>query len=225
MTSNRKSVLAISSSPRRNGNSLRLLESTAEGVKQAGHDVELIYLADWVTGFLRDCRECRSKSGECTIEDRYRELFLEKFLPADAIIYGTPLYWYGMSGQLKAFFDRMFCYIAFSHPQSESVASQIQGKRAAVVMSAEESNFGARLAVVKQMHELCRYLHHSLVGFVTGTGNRREDVTIDPIEPMREAHLLGQRLFQIDPTDYKLDTERTASVWENGTDRLPGYWR
>ena len=204
---------------------MRLLESAAEGARNAGHDVELVYLADWVTGFLRDCKECRSDTGDCTIEDRYCELFLEKFLPADAVIYGTPLYWYGMSGQLKNFFDRMFCYVALSYPDSERVVSQIMGKRAAVVMSAEESNFGARLAIVKHMHELCRYLHHSLVGFVTGIGNRRGDVAIDPLDPIQEAYMLGQRLFHIEPTDYKLDTERSSSVWENGTDRLPGYWR
>jgi multimeric flavodoxin WrbA len=220
-----KSVLAISSSPRRNGNSKRLLESAVDGAKQAGHHVEFIYLADWMTGFLRDCKECRSVTGECTILDRYDELFKEKFLPADAVIYATPLWWYGMSGQLKSFFDRMFCYVAFSYPHSESVANQIMGKRVAMVMSAEESNFGARLAVVKHMHELCRYLHHSFVGFVTGIGNRRGDVTVDPLEPEQEAFKLGQRIFHIEPTDYQLDTERSSSVWENGIDRLPGYWR
>jgi len=217
-------VVVLSSSPRRNGNSRRLAEALAEGAAAAGHAVDLAHLPDHIGGFLRDCRECRGADGQCGIDDGYRSLFYKKILPADAIVYATPIWWYGTSGILKTCIDRIFCYIANSQPDSAEIAARLQGKRAALLMSAEESNFSARLAIVQQMQELCRYLDHSLVGLVTGIGNRRGDVDQDPTGPVGAARELGRRLFEIRSTDYKLATERPAGVWDDGRD-FPGYWR
>ena len=218
-------VLVLSSSPRRNGNSRVLAESLAEGAHEAGAAVEVVHLPEFVREGLRDCRECRGTTGECAIADGYRDLFLNKTLAADALVYATPLWWYGVSGHLKNFFDRMFCYISEECPEAERVMSELVGKRAALVISAEESNFSARLAVVQQMQELCRYLHHTLVGVVVGTGNTRGEVRDDPTEPMVWARELGQRLFLIRTTDYQLDSDRAAAVW-GGPERLPpGHWR
>jgi multimeric flavodoxin WrbA len=217
-------VIVLSSSPRRNGNSRRLAEAAVAGAAAAGHAVELAHLPDHVSGFLRDCRECRDAEGRCRIDDGFRSLFLEKVLNADAIVYATPIWWYGISGILKTFMDRMFCYIAHSEPDSEDIARRLRWKRAALILSAEESNFSARLAIVQQMQELCRYLDHSMVGIVTGIGNRRGDVEQDPSLPLDSARELGRRLFEIKATDYRLDTERSASVWQDGQ-AFPGYWR
>ncbi len=112
------------------------------------------------------------------------DLLIDKVLPADALVYATPIWWYGVTGMLKTFIDRIFCYIAYSYPDCERVAEAVQWKRAALVLSAEESNFSARLAIVQQMQEVCRYLHHSLVGIVSGIGNRRGDVRDDPNRPL-----------------------------------------
>jgi len=195
-----------------------------EGSVAAGHATELAHLPDHVSGFLRDCRTCRDADGRCTIDDGYRELLLHKLLPADALVYATPIWWYGVSGILKTFIDRLFCYIAFSYPDSDSVAKRLQGKRAALLLSAEESNFSARLAIVQQIQEFCRYLHHPLVGIVIGIGNKRGDVERDPTEALASARQLGERLFQIEVTDYQLDTSRPSSVWQDARP-YPGYWR
>ena len=93
-----KSVLILASSPRRDGNSYRLANAARRGAQEAGNAAELLFVDDYVRHFLRDCRQCRGKEGECTLEDRFSELFLEHYLPADGIIFATPLYWYGMSG-------------------------------------------------------------------------------------------------------------------------------
>ena len=77
---------------------------------------ETVHLADAIGGFLRDCRQCRRPDGSCAIDDGYRPLFHDRFLAADGLVVATPIYWYGMSAQLKAFFDRMFCYVAASYP-------------------------------------------------------------------------------------------------------------
>jgi multimeric flavodoxin WrbA len=205
-------VLALSSSPRRDGNSRLLAGALLEGVAQAGHHGELVYVDDHVASFLRDCRICRDSEGRCRIEDGFEPL-LRRVLVADAVVFATPLYWYGVSGQLKTFLDRIFCYIAASYPGAEDVVAGLSHKRLALLISSEETYVGSSLGVLHEIQEFARYTHSSLVGVVTGIGNKRGDVTADPDHPLDRARTLGRRLFEAKATDYRIDTDRAGSVW------------
>ncbi|MEA2289140.1 MAG: hypothetical protein QOD55_1137 [Solirubrobacteraceae bacterium] len=206
-------VLVISASPRRDGNSFLLADATADGAREAGHDVHLVHLDDHMTAFLRDCRRCRDADGRCTIDDGYERLLRERVLSADGIVFATPVYWYGVSGQLKTFFDRMFCFIAASEPDSEQFVAGVVRKRLGLVMSSEETYPGAGMALVHEIQEYARYTHSDLVGVVRGIGNKRGDVLRDPSDPIAAARDLGRRLFALQATDYRIDTERPGSTW------------
>ncbi|WP_232668050.1 flavodoxin family protein [Pseudonocardia sp. TRM90224] len=206
-------VLVLSSSPRRNGNSALMAQAAADGAREAGHRVEFAYLSDHVQGLLRDCRTCRAVDGACTIGDGYERLLLDQVVPADGLIIATPLYWYGMSGALKTFFDRMFCYTSGSATDGDGVAAGLMGKRVAVTIACEESYRGATLGVIAQFQELTRYLHQELVGVAVGIGNSRGEVAADPARPLEHAADLGRRLFDARITDYRIDTPRSNRVW------------
>lgn len=206
-------VLALCASPRADGNSRTLAEAAAAGVREAGHDVEIVQLSDHVTDLLRDCRRCRRPDGSCSIDDGYRELLLERFIPADAVIWATPLWWYGVSGYLKTFLDRMFCYVADSYPDAAEIVARLQSKRVALLISSEESYVGSRLGVLASFHELERYMDWPIVGVVDGIGNRRGEVARDPQEPLEAARRLGRTLFDVQRTNYLLATERSGTVW------------
>lgn len=217
-------VLVLSSSPRLDGNSHSLAESLAAGARSAGHDALLVDLSLHVTHLLRDCRSCRREDGQCAIEDDHKAIF-DLYLTAEAVVYATPIWWYGISAQLKAFIDRIFCFISDSYPDVSDTRKLLPGKRAALLLSAEESNFAARLGIVEQISELCRYLDHQFVGIVTGIGNRRGEVTLDPVDPMSAAFALGRDILKTYNTDYKLVSERSKTVWQEGEERLPSHWR
>lgn len=208
-------VLGLSSSPRRDGNSSLLVQAALQGAERAGHEVELVHVADHVRFFLRDCRACRGADGRCTIDDGFEELFLGSYLPADGVVLGTPLYWYGMSGQLKTFLDRMFCHYAEAAPAHDQVLTAMTGKRLGLVVSSEETYAGATLGLVHQVQELARYTHSPLVGVVRGIGNTRGEVTLDPEHPIRLAFELGRTLLERGVTDYRLDTVRPCAVWSS----------
>jgi len=206
-------VLALSSSPRRDGNSRLLADALLEGIEEAGHHGELAFVDDHVTAFLRDCRTCRGADGRCQIEDGFEALLFERLLPADAIVFATPLYWYGVSGQLKTFLDRIFCYIAASYPGADEVVAGLTHKRLALLISSEETYVGASLGVLHEIQEFARYTHSSLVGVVNGIGNKRGDVRADPDHPLDRARTLGRRLFELKSSDYRIDTDRRKTVW------------
>ncbi len=130
-----RKLLVLIGSPRRAGNSATLAAAVQHGAEQAGAEVAVRYIDDFITSFLRDCRACRLPDGECAISDRFRTLFFDDFLPADGVVFCSPVYWYGLSAQVKAFFDRTFCYYAASYPNSPRVIERMSGKRIRLVLA------------------------------------------------------------------------------------------
>jgi len=209
-------TLVISASPREDGNSHILALAAIDGARVAGHDVEHVSLSDYVERMLGNCRQCRRTTDRlCSLDDRYEELLLEKVLPADGIIYAMPLYFYGMPGRLKTVFDRLFCYISNSAPQQALVVEGIMHKKVGVVISCEESYLGATVGTIAQFQELTRYLNQDLVGVIVGNGNSRGEIVRDPSDPVSAAEKLGEKLYDIRVTDYRLDTVRSNKVWDH----------
>ena len=99
-----KKVLIISSSPRKGGNSETLAASFAKGAKEAGNEVETIYLREKQYGFCRGCFACL-KLGHCVIKDDAAEI-VAKMHDADVLVFASPVYYYSVSGQLKTMLDR-----------------------------------------------------------------------------------------------------------------------
>jgi multimeric flavodoxin WrbA len=208
-----KRLLVLVGSPRRTGNTATMSRAVLQGAEASGTTVKLRFIDDYIGGFLRDCRSCRKDDGECSIEDHYRELFFEDFLPADGVVFCSPVYWYGISAQTKAFFDRTFCYYAASYPQSEDVITSMTHKRIGLVLASEETYPGASLGIIHQIQEFSRYTKSELIGVVRGIGNRRGEVSKDPSASLQAAEQLGREFFNRMYTDYQLDTPRSSNVW------------
>ncbi|MGE0237161.1 MAG: flavodoxin family protein [Parvibaculaceae bacterium] len=206
-------AMILCASPRRAGNSATLGQAVAEGLAAAGHEAHVVHADDALSAFLRDCRTCRRPDGECAIADGFRRVFFETFLPADGFVAATPVYWYGVSAQLKAFFDRMFCYVAASHPRSSEVVERIKGKRIGLVLSSEETFPTVAQGPVHQIQEFARYTRSTFVGVVHGYGNSRSDVARDPGDPIGRARRFGETFFAAHASDYQIDTPRSGRVW------------
>lgn len=206
-------AVALSSSPRPDGNSRAMAEALISGALDAGHSGEVFDLNEWTSGFLRDCRSCRREDGECSIEDRYRDLLFGHVLEADALVYATPLYWYGMAASLKNWFDRTICYLSGSYPDSARVMDGLSGKRVVLLIASEESYPGSALGMIAQIQEMTRYLDQKLVAVVQGVGNRRGEVALDPAAPLGRCRDLGLELWDLRYTDFSLRSERPGAVW------------
>lgn len=99
-----KSVLIISTSPRKGGNSDALAEEFARGAREAGNQVEKIELYNKAIGFCKGCLACQ-KTLRCVIRDN-ADAIAQKMLTADVIVFATPIYYYEMCGQMKTMLDR-----------------------------------------------------------------------------------------------------------------------
>ena len=99
-----KKVVIISTSLRKNSNSEVLAKAFAEGAREAGHEVEQISLRDKTINFCKGCLACQ-KTMQCVIKDDANEI-TAKIGQADVVALATPVYYYGMCGQLKTLLDR-----------------------------------------------------------------------------------------------------------------------
>ncbi len=97
-------ITAIYGSPRRNGNTAKLLQSAIDGARSAGAEVTEIVLRDLK---LQPCLEIYAcqKEGRCAIKDDFHGL-AETLLSAQATILASPIFFYAVSAHVKAMMDR-----------------------------------------------------------------------------------------------------------------------
>jgi len=99
-------ILGLSCSPRKKGNTVTLLEEMLKGAAEHGANTELFSISGKDIRGCDSCYSCFTK-GECHIQDDMQPLY-EKLLEADGIVFGSPIYTYGMTAQAKAIIDRIF---------------------------------------------------------------------------------------------------------------------
>ncbi|MDD5432493.1 MAG: NAD(P)H-dependent oxidoreductase [Candidatus Omnitrophica bacterium] len=134
-----KKILILNGSPKRNGNTAKLVEWLAKGARIKKGKVEIIRAA-LLKSKSNGCTSCRScqkmKEYECVIKDDIREV-LKKMAQADVIVFATPLYFYGPSAQLKLIIDRMFSLYKWDNT-TDTFESPMRGKSMCLLLSAYE---------------------------------------------------------------------------------------
>jgi len=101
-------VLCLAGSPRRHGNSERLLDALAEGVEAAGGVAVRLAARDAGVGACLGCNAC-SKDGRCIQHDGMQAVF-EQVDAADAIAVATPVFFATVPASLKTLLDRFQPY-------------------------------------------------------------------------------------------------------------------
>lgn len=114
-------ILILNGSPRLNGNTSFALSAIAEGVsKNTQHCVEIINAAKLKVGGCTACDACKTNGGNCIMRDDSRSV-IDKIYAADAVIFGTPVYWWGISAQLKAVLDKFYSKTAQFKEQNKKI--------------------------------------------------------------------------------------------------------
>lgn len=133
-------VIAFNGSPKANGNTYVSINAVAEELKKEGIDVEIINVGNKNITGCKACGGC-SKTGKCVINDGVNEM-IEKMKDADGIILGSPVYYAGLNGTMKAFLDRAFMLVGANgaflrHKVGVSVAV---ARRAGTIQAVDEMN-------------------------------------------------------------------------------------
>ena len=108
-----KSVLIISASPRRGGNTDMLCDEFMRGAVEAGAKVEKVFLDDYNIDFFREIDTYMQPDSvaKATARDD-AHIVINKMLRADVIVLASPVYYLNIDGQMKNLIDRTFyCFM------------------------------------------------------------------------------------------------------------------
>jgi len=113
-----------------------------------------------------------------------------KIIESDAIIFGTPIYWYGPTGLMKLFVDRL---VYFNCPEHRA---KIRGKRAVLAVPFEEEELETARLVVEFFEKSLAYLEMKLAGKIIVGGVSEKGDILKKQDILNEAYQLGQKLVQ-----------------------------
>ena len=175
-------IIILEGSPNTHGSSNMLADHFIRGAKEAGHTVKVIDAAHADIHPCTGCIHC-GYEGPCVQKDDV-ETFRKDILEADMMVFVTPLYYYGMSAQLKTLIDR-FC--AFN--------SSIQRKhmKSALLTVAWNSDGWTFDALEAHYKTLVQYLDLKDMGMVLGKGCGTPSMTQRSKYP-EQAYELGKKL-------------------------------
>ena len=99
-------IIILAGSMRKDGNTDLLVRSFAGGAEEK-NSVEIISVADVQVHPCTGCNVCFSSEGNRCIQDDDMIWIYEKLKSSDVLVIASPVYFYGISAQLKAIIDRL----------------------------------------------------------------------------------------------------------------------
>ena len=178
-------ITVITGSPHKKGTSALLADKFIEGARAAGHDIFRFNAAFENVKPCLGCDHCLMGSNACVYQDAMRTLNPE-LLTADFVVFVTPLYYWGMSVQLKIVIDRFYAN------NTRLMGSQ---KRAMLMATSYDANEWTMSALIAHYQALTKYLQWRDAGMLlaTGVGNRS---AIERTPYPEQAHEWGKQLHE-----------------------------
>ncbi len=133
-------IVAIVGSPRLKGNTNYLIDRALEETAKLGVENEKIVLSQYEVNPCLGHDDCASFKS-CLQQDDTGWI-LDKFREADGVILATPVYYYNVSAQMKAFIDRN--YFLYKHDQ------QYKARVVGIIIVAEQEGIEDTLHTLKQ---------------------------------------------------------------------------
>lgn len=151
-------IVVITGSPHRNGTSALLADNFITGAQSKGHSIFRFNAAFEGIHPCQACNACNN-NGMCVLGDAVEKKLMPQLLQADIIALVTPLYYYGMSAQLKTVIDRMYSHL-----------HGLQNKKSLLMATAYNNADWTFDALVDHYQSLVTYMHWQDLGTVLATG-------------------------------------------------------
>lgn len=125
-------ILVLNGSPRPNGSTRKMVNAFCEGAASVGHQVTVVDVCKKKIAGCLACEYCHTKGhGECIQKDDMQEVYA-LLREAEMLVIASPIYYHGLSGQLKCVIDRFY---SAAYPQKPKRLA-----KAAMILSSGDSN-------------------------------------------------------------------------------------
>jgi multimeric flavodoxin WrbA len=183
-------ILGIMGSPRIKGNTDLLLDRALEGARSQGAEAEKLIVDKLKITPCREYYGC-ARDGNCVIRDDMDDIY-PKLLEAERVIVASPMFFYGLTAQVKALIDRSQALWARKYVlKQEPPATNRKGAFIAVGATRGANLFTGSILVIKYFFQAIgvEYADELLVRSIDKKGEIKEHPTA-----LAGAYELGQRL-------------------------------
>lgn len=176
-------ILVLAGSPHLNGTTAFLANEFCIGAEEAGNEVIRFETSKLNIHPCTGCSYCRKNGGKCVFDDDMSQIYTH-LLTANAVALVTPLYYFGMTAQLKSTIDRFY---------SVNSILREDPKKMLLIAAGTDVDNRAMGALKTHFKAICRYLRWQEGGMVLAFGaSTVEDVKSSEYRTM--ARNLGKGL-------------------------------
>ena len=127
-------VITILGSAKKKGNTATVLGWSEEELESLGHDVKRIYLNSKTVRGCLGCAKCRENPDEiaCVQKDDAIDI-MGQMISSDAVLFASPIYFWGFPAQIKALIDRGYSLVTNYHKPGHT--SLMKGKRIGLLVT------------------------------------------------------------------------------------------
>ena len=101
-------IVVLNGSPRQKGNTKQMIGAFKEGAEAAGHQVDVADVCRMKISGCLACEYCHSKGNGICIQKDDMQTIYELLKEAEMLVIASPIYYHGVSGQLKCVIDRFY---------------------------------------------------------------------------------------------------------------------
>lgn len=177
-----KHIVVLMGSPRKNGNTDMLADAFIKGAEMSGNQVEKFYLGDMKVNGCLDCKYCVAHDGACSQKDDMQKIYPALY-KADMVVFASPVYFFGLSAQIKAVIDRFYTIIGKPFPIQSCVLLMPYGDTPTAVVAPSIAFYEA----------ICNYLEWENKGIITVPGIEVKGAIIGH-PSLEEAEILGRSI-------------------------------
>ena len=110
-------VLILNGSPRPKGNTRQMIDAFCQGLQEAGHEFVVENVCRMNIHGCLACEHCHGKGqGTCVQKDDMQEIY-EGLKTSDMLVIASPIYYHGLSGQMKCTIDRFYALLYPGKPE------------------------------------------------------------------------------------------------------------
>lgn len=192
-----KKILVVVGSGRKNGNTDQLSDAFIKGAEAAGHQVKKVWLGNKVIKGCIGCNACRFGK-PCVQKDDFNEL-VPDIKSCDLLVFASPLYFWTMSSNIKAFIERFYCIAEEDPNPPMGRYEKYPIKDAALLMTSADDFFWTfEQAVSYYQFALIRYIgfHDKGMLLAGGCGDTNGKPHIHETNHLNEAYEFGKNIYK-----------------------------
>ena len=180
-------TIGIVGSPRKNGNVDRLVQAVLDGAEEAGRETTKYHLNEMNYSGCQGCNYCKSHEN-CRLDDDLSDL-LKDMAEADAVVFGSPIYFYLFTGQFKLMEDRMYSLV-----DAGFNSRLAPGKKAVIVTSQGNPDLSAFEKAATEFAGILKRLGFEVAEIIRMGGGNAPDAVMERKDLLDKAKAAGRAL-------------------------------